>query len=126
MVFGHSRLEQGCGLVLGVRLISAPLHEQAVAEAAEQAHDEHAGREADAAAVVVLGDVQALVQAIFDATKTLTVQIQPLLGVELVGWGAGQQRDRFVVPTVGLPEQAGGLGGKGEAHLLWADRLGED
>ena len=89
MVFGHGRLEEGCGLVLGMRLVGAPFHEQAVAEASEQAHDEHAGGEADAAAVVVLGDVQALVQAVFDAAKAGLVQVQPLLGVESFGSGAG-------------------------------------
>lgn len=109
-----------------MRLVRSPLHEEAVAQAAEQAHDEHAGGEADAAAVVVVRNVQALVQTIFDAAKTAPVQLQPLLGVQLLWWGAGDERDVFIVAAFGLAQQTGGLGGEGKADLFSGDRLGED
>jgi len=69
MVFGQGGLKVSRGQMFGVRLVGAPLHEQAVAEAAEQAPNEHARGGADAAAVVIMRNVQALVQTIFNAAK---------------------------------------------------------
>ena len=104
MLLAHSGVKVGGGQILGVRLTGTPLHEEAVAQAAEQTHDVQAGRETDAAAVVVMRNVQALMQTIFDAAKTSPVQRQPLLRGELLWLGAGQQANLFIVAAFGLTE----------------------
>jgi hypothetical protein len=48
-------------------LMRAPFHEEAVAEAPEDTGHEHGVRMANAATIIVVGNVQALVQAVFDA-----------------------------------------------------------
>ena len=64
---------------------------------------------ANAAAVVVVRNVQPLMQAIFDATEATPVEFQPLLRIEFLWLGAGQQRDVFVLAALGLAEQSGRL-----------------
>jgi hypothetical protein len=56
-----------------------------------------------------MGDIQALVQAVFDAAKTSPVQLQPPLGVEFLGFRAGEQGDVLVSAALALAQQAGGL-----------------
>jgi hypothetical protein len=56
----------------------------------------------DAATIVVMGNIQTLVQAVFDAAKSRPVQLQPFLGIELSGWGAGNQAEVFLLTTIGL------------------------
>jgi len=46
---------------------------------------------ADAATVVVLRHVEPLVQAVFDAAEAAAIKLQPSLGVQQLGRGAGQQ-----------------------------------
>src|SRR6266545_4312383 len=65
-------------------------------------------------------------QAVFDAAKTQPVQFQPFLGVELLGFRAGQQGDVLVLATLALAEQASGLSRQGKTNLLRGDRLGHD
>jgi hypothetical protein len=109
MVFGHGGLKVGRGQMFGVRLVGTPLHEQAVADAAEEAPNEPAWRGADTAAVVIVRDVQALVQTIFNAAKTGPVQFEPSLRVEFLRLGAGDQGDLFILTAIGLAQQAGRL-----------------
>jgi hypothetical protein len=73
--------------MFGMRLQIAPMHEEAVAQAAEHAHEADASGISNAAMVVVVGNIQALVQTIFDAPVS-PIQVQPLLGVEAFGWRA--------------------------------------
>lgn len=126
MLLAHGRLEIGGSHMLGMRLVGTPLHEQTVAEAAEQTGHEHGRGAANAAAVVVVRNVQPLVQAIFDAAKARPVEFQPLLGLKFVRPGAGQQRDLFVLAAWGLAEHSGRLGHQREAPLLRGDPLGAD
>jgi hypothetical protein len=49
-------------------------------------------------------DVQSLVQAVFDAAKTGPVEFQPPLGVEFLGFRAGDQGDVLVLATVALAQ----------------------
>ena len=70
MMFGvHGGKEVGGGFVPGFLLPAAPMHEEAIAEATEHANDPHGLGQAHAALVVAVGDVQALVQAAFDAPR---------------------------------------------------------
>lgn len=89
MVLAHGGLEIGGGQMLGMGLMGAPLHEEAVANSAEQAGYEHGRRVADAAPVVVVRNIQSLVQAIFDATETGAVEFEPLLRVQSVRFRTG-------------------------------------
>ena len=75
--------------------------------------------------VVVVRNVQPLMQAIFDAAKASPVEFQPLLRIEFLWLGAGQQRDVFVLAALSLAEQSGRLGHQRKANLLRRDRLGQ-
>jgi len=126
MVLAHGRLKIGGGQMLGMGLMGTPLHEQAVTDAAEQTGHGHGRGAANAAAVIVVRDVQPLVQAVFDAAKASPVEFQPLLRIEFLGFGAGQQRDLFVLAALSLAEQSGCLRRQRETNLLRGDRLGAD
>lgn len=68
MMFGvHGGEEISGGFVVGLVLPAAPFHEEAVADPAEQAHQPHGLGKAHPAQVIPVADVQALVQAAFDA-----------------------------------------------------------
>ena len=82
----------------------APLHEEAVADAPEQPGHQHGVGMANPATVVVLGNIQTLVQAVFDAAKTRPVKLQPLPGVELLGFGAGNEANVLILAALGLAE----------------------
>ena len=95
MMFGvHGAEKIGGGFVLGPFLSATPMHEQTVAEAPKHPHDPHGFWSADAALVVQMRDVQALVQPAFDAPGGPVV-LQPLSGVQGLGWQTGYQRDGF-------------------------------
>jgi hypothetical protein len=113
----------GGGQILGMSLMGTPLHEQAVTDAAEQTGDEHGWGAANPAAVVVMGNVQALVEAIFDAAKASPVEFQPSLCVEFAWFSAGQQGDVFILAAVSLAQQSGRLRHQRKANLLSGDGL---
>ena len=95
MMFGvHGGEEVGGGFMFGFLLPAAPVHEEAVAGATEPADDPHGLREAHAAVIVAVGDIQALVEAAFDAPGG-PVAFPPRGGVQLGGRQAGDQRDGF-------------------------------
>jgi hypothetical protein len=74
---GHVHGKIAGGEVLRIGLTGAPLHKEAVGQAAEDAQDAHAVGMADAAAVVIVRDIQPLVQAVFDAPKAATIELEP-------------------------------------------------
>jgi len=100
----HGGLEVGGRQILRMALMSAPLHEEAVADAPEQTGHKHGVRVANSATVVIVGDIQTLVEAVFDTAKTRPVQLQPLLGIEFFRWGAGEQANVFLLATLGLAQ----------------------
>jgi hypothetical protein len=104
VIFAHGGLEIGGSQVFRMRLMRAPLHEEAVVDAPEQPSHKHGVRMANATTVIVMGNVQTLVQAIFDAAKTCPVKLQPLLGVELFGWGTGDKANVFTFAALGLAQ----------------------
>ena len=118
-MFGvHGGEKVGGGFVLGLLLSAAPMHEQAVGEAAKQAHHAHGFGFADSALVVEVRDVQSLVQPAFNAPGGPVV-LQPLRGVQALGRQAGHQRDGFGGVLTQMPAQQGDLLDTGEIHLLW-------
>jgi len=112
---GHVRGEIGGGQVLRVVLMRAPFHKEAVGQASEQAQHRHAVGVADAAAVVVVRNIQALVKAVFNAAKAGAVELQPPRGVQALGRSAGQQGDGFGLTPGGLAAHPGDLCGGREA-----------
>jgi hypothetical protein len=60
VVFGQGGLEIGCGDMVWASLISTPLHEEAIAQAQHHCENQHSVVVAHPAAVVVVGDIQAL------------------------------------------------------------------
>ena len=90
MMFGvHGGEKISCGFVFRLFLSATPVHEQTVAEPAQHAHNAHRFGQAHAALVVQMADVQAQMQAVFDAPRGAVV-CQPLFGIELLRWQAGQ------------------------------------
>ena len=123
MLLAHSRVKVGGGPILGMGLMGTPLHEQAVTDAAEQTRDEHGWRAANPAEIVVMRNVQPLVQAIFDAAKASSVQLQPSRRVQFLRFSAAQQGDLFILAAVSLAQQPGSLRHQRKANLLSRDRL---
>ena len=81
MLLSHERLKIGRSNVIGPALSGSPFHEEAVGDSAKHAKHPHPIVTLDAAAVVIVGDVQTLVQAIFNATKTGAIESQPILRI---------------------------------------------
>jgi hypothetical protein len=102
MLFAHGGVKVSRRQISRMCLMGPPLHEEAIADAKEQTHNEHAGRETNPAPVVVVRDVQALVQAVFDAAKTGPVELQPPLGIQFLRFSAGEQSDVLVLAAVAL------------------------
>ena len=71
---------------------------------AEQTRHEQGVRVANPATIIVMGNVQALVQAVFDAAEARPVQVQPFLGIKPFGWGAGDEAKVFILATLGLAQ----------------------
>ena len=74
MVLSHQGLKIcGCDVV-GTTLNPSPFHEQTVGHPAKHAQNPHSVVTLNPAAVVVVGDVQTLVQAIFDEPFQIVVR----------------------------------------------------
>jgi hypothetical protein len=90
MIFGgHIGLKIAGHEVAGVGLARAPFHEEAIAQAAKDAQHVHGIGVSDATTVVVLGNVEPLVQAVFDAAEATAIEPQPGLGIQFGRGGAG-------------------------------------
>jgi len=126
VVLAHRCLEVGGRQIFRMRLMRAPLHEEAVADAAEQTSHEHAVRVANPATVIVVGNVQTLVEPVFNAGKTGSIELQPPLGVELGRLGTGNESNVLVLAALALAEQSSRLRHQRETNLLRGDRLGPD
>ena len=95
MMFGVQGAEKvGGGLVPGFVLLAAPMHEQTVAEAAQHPYHPHGAGLAHPALIIVMGDVQALVQAVFNAPGG-AIGLQPLRRVQCLRRQARHQRHDF-------------------------------
>lgn len=92
VILAEMGLKIGGGSVLGFGELGAPFHEEAVGEAAHEGEDEHDVGMADPTAIVVVGDVEALVKSGFDAPG-LAVELEPAGGIELVGFETGDEAD---------------------------------
>jgi len=127
MIFGgHVGVKIAGHEVLGLGLARAPFHEEAIAQAAKDAEHVHRIGVSDATTVVVLGHVEPLVQAVFDAAEAAAIKPQPSLGVQLLGRGAGQQGDRLGMAIGRETADPGHLCGGGKADRLRGGRGGAE
>ena len=120
VVFGQGGLEIGCGDVVWAALVSTPLYEEAIAQAQHHSENQHRVVVAHPAAVVVVGDIQALMLTTLNA-PIIPVQTQPVCRIESRGLDTGDQRHQFVFAAFGLAQQQSGLLSQWEADLFTAD-----
>ena len=102
MLFGHDRLEIGRGPVVGFRLTGSPFHKEAVAQAPEHPHDPNPVGAAKATAIIVVGYIQALMGAVFNAPGQ-AIELEPFLSRQFRWLRTGDQRNQFVLATLNLP-----------------------
>jgi len=109
---------------MGHRLVAAPFHEKAVAQAAKHPHEPKAAGTLDPAPVVVMGDIQTLVHGF--NSPILSVELKPPQRREFFGTGAGKQRNFFVFAPGGLTHQSRRLTGKRKAPFFGPNPLRPD
>jgi len=107
------------GLVLGLLLPQAPFPKGAVAKAPEHRHQPHRPGPTHPAGVFPMGDVQALVQAAFNAPGGPSVR-QPLGGGQFRRWQAAPQSHHFRGVLAQVSAQEGHLLHQGKSHRLRA------
>ena len=118
MMFGvHGSEEVGGGFVMRFFLSAAPMQAQAVAETAKHSHYQHRMGLAHPAKVVVMGDIQTLVQAAFDAPSGAVVS-EPLGGAEFLRRQARHQCHHFGAMMAKLAAQEGDLFHARKVHPL--------
>src|SRR6185437_6570682 len=103
--------------MIGSAACGAPFHINAYLDPSKHAQLPDARVASHAATVVVVGNIQTLMQAVFNA-PTLAVEVEPESRTEPLGRGTGDQRDFFVLSSGALPQQACHLGGEGKADVL--------
>lgn len=101
VIFPHGGLEVSGGFEVGFGLVATPLHKEAVGQAAEHAQNPQGLGPTYPAAVVVEGNVQALMEAIFNPPP-LAVGLQPVRGIELVWWKARHEAHGLVLAARAL------------------------
>lgn len=106
-------------------MLRAPVHEEAVGQPTDHAHNPKAFGSANATAIVVLGDVQTQMETVFDIPAQAVI-VEPALGVELGRFQAGHQPDQFIVAAGALAADSGRLFGQREAERFSGDGPGLD
>jgi hypothetical protein len=76
MIFCHAGLEAGRGNLFWAALLGTPLDQEAIGDGAKHAQDSHSIIILHPAAVIIIGDIQTLVQATFDA-PSLAIEQEP-------------------------------------------------
>src|SRR5262249_53767228 len=87
-------------------LVGAPFHEKAITEAQHHSENQDSVMVTDPAAVVVVGDIQALMQTALNAPG-VPVQTYPVCGIQTRGLQAGDQRHQLIFAAFGLTKAAG-------------------
>lgn len=101
-------LEIGGGVMVWFFMLITPMHKEAVGDAAKHPHDPQAMGTADATAVVILRDVQAQMQAVFNIPGQ-PIAVEPGLGIETGWFHAGDQAYQFILAAGALATEPGGL-----------------
>ena len=93
MVFGRGGLEIVRGDMVWASLVATPLHEEAIAQAQHHCENQHSVVVAHPAAVVVVGDIQALMQTVLNAPG-IPVQTQPVCRIQSPRLNTGNERQQ--------------------------------
>lgn len=93
--FAHGGLEVSQGLVLRLGMVGAPVHEKADHQTAEHSQNPEALGAANPAAILIEGNIQALMGAILNP-PSLAIGPQPRAGGQFLGRQVGHQADGFV------------------------------
>lgn len=101
----------------GLGLIGDPFDTQTVGQAAEDGQNTHAVSVAHPAEIIAVGNVQSLMESVFDSPVG-AIEPQPTLGVEAFWGSTGEQRDGFGFVPLDLPSQACHLCGRRKTDLL--------
>lgn len=115
VVFLEVALKIGGGVMAWFFMLVTPMHKEAVGQPAEHAHDPKAMGTADAAAVVILRDVQAQMETIFNIPSQ-SIVVEPGLGIEAGRFQTGDQAYQFIVAAGALTTEPGGLFGERETQ----------
>lgn len=95
----------------------APVHEETDHQAAEHAQYPKGIGAADPAAVLIEGDVQALMGPVLDSPGQ-AIGFQPVCCVQVLGWHVGDEADRLVFASAMLPGQQSGLSGERKPNIF--------
>lgn len=125
MFSAHVGVEVSHGGVDTFGVAGAPFDEEADGETAEHAKDPDGVSVSDTAEVFVGGCIESLMEAVFD-DPVFAVGGQPLGGVEIRRFAAGQQPDGFGVVGSDMAVELGGLLGVREADPFRRHRPGMD
>lgn len=98
-------------------LLGNPFETQTVGQAAEDGQNSHAVSVAHPAEIIVVGNVQPLMQPVFDSPVG-AIEPQPTLSIEAFWGSTGEQRDGFGFVPLDLPSQACHLCGRRKTDLL--------
>ena len=124
VLFAHIGLEVGGGEVGGLFLLEHPVTAEAVGDSGKDGVEVQRVAVAQAADIVMAGEIEAGVETGFDA-PVRDVMLQPLLCGEFPQRTAGQKANRLGGYVLALAQHTGGLGGKGMSRLFAVD-LGTD
>lgn len=97
------------------------MHEKAVTKASKHSYDAHGLRQAHAALVIEMADIQPQVQAVFDSPGRAIVG-QPLRSAQLVRWQTAHQGDGLRLVMAQLAPQQSDLLDKGKIDFFRAGR----
>jgi fumarate reductase subunit C len=103
MIFCHKSLEIGCGDAVWTRPMLLPFDKEAVGNPPKHAEHQNAFVALNAAPVVVVGNIEALVKAALNA-PTLAVEFQPAGSIESLRWRTGDQSHFLIFATLGLTQ----------------------
>lgn len=101
----------------GLGLMGNPFDTQTVGQAAENGQNTHAVCVAHPAEIIVVGNIQPLMEPVFDSPVG-AIEPQPALGLEAFWGSTGEQGDRFGFVPLDLPSQARHLCGRRKTDLL--------
>jgi hypothetical protein len=104
MLFGHHGLEIGGRLVFGFALTGAPFHKEAVAQAPQHPHHPQAIGAPNATAIIVVGDIQSLMGAIFNAPGK-SIELEPFSSRQVRRLHTRHQRNQFVFAALNLAQE---------------------
>lgn len=117
MFLFHEGLEIGSGEMGGAALELLPTDKETVGQTSKHSQDEDGFGVLNSATIVVVGNVEPLMEATFNAPP-VAVKFEPLGSVESTGRRAGDDAHGLRLAALCLAQQTTDLGGKRKAHVF--------